>query len=217
MNKKTKVWVGHSNQAIKIVDRKVVHCETFGDFAVYLMNIKSSDQLPNSVSLSKSDVFDNGGLTPVEYINCYTNFIKLTNQRFSTSHPINISVRIGTDLASRKQVELLQTTGIIGIGPMQVVYGPEAVLETFNDRDKYGAAWPSYLISNNDSLDLDVITLTPRQQVIFDLIRNRGASNKQIAKYLNLSESAVKFHVGHILKKYCLKNRTQLAVLHRSA
>jgi len=56
------------------------------------------------------------------------------------------------------------------------------------------------------------IELTPRQNQILKLIQERGCSNKHIAKILNLTESTVKLHVGGILKKYNLKNRTQLAL-----
>jgi DNA-binding NarL/FixJ family response regulator len=56
------------------------------------------------------------------------------------------------------------------------------------------------------------IELTTRQSQILKLIQERGCSNKHIAKILNLTESTVKLHVGGILKKYNLKNRTQLAV-----
>jgi DNA-binding NarL/FixJ family response regulator len=58
----------------------------------------------------------------------------------------------------------------------------------------------------------DVITLTVRQAQILQLIQDRGASNKTIARMLGLSESTVKLHMGAILKKYGVKNRTQLAV-----
>lgn len=61
--------------------------------------------------------------------------------------------------------------------------------------------------------DPNYIELTPRQTQVLKLIRERGASNKVIARTLKLSESTVKLHVGSILKKYGLTNRTQLAVL----
>lgn len=56
------------------------------------------------------------------------------------------------------------------------------------------------------------ITLTVRQAQVLQLVQNRGASNKTIAKMLGVSESTVKLHIGAILKKYGVKNRTQLAV-----
>lgn len=56
------------------------------------------------------------------------------------------------------------------------------------------------------------IKLTPRQRQVFRMIVKSGVSNKIIARALNISESTVKLHIGAILKKYGLKNRTQLAV-----
>lgn len=56
------------------------------------------------------------------------------------------------------------------------------------------------------------IQLTVRQEQILNLIRDRGASNKVIAKMLKISESTVKLHITAILKKYGVRNRTQLAL-----
>jgi len=58
----------------------------------------------------------------------------------------------------------------------------------------------------------NTILLTPRQSQILSLITSRGASNKVIARILNLSESTVKLHMSSIFKKYGVRNRTQLAV-----
>lgn len=56
------------------------------------------------------------------------------------------------------------------------------------------------------------IHLTDRQQQIVDLVISKGASNKVIANILKISESTVKLHITNILKKYGLRNRTQLAL-----
>jgi hypothetical protein len=58
----------------------------------------------------------------------------------------------------------------------------------------------------------NTINLTPRQRQIFNLVANRGVSNKIIAKMLNISESTVKLHMSALLKKHKVRNRTQLAV-----
>lgn len=55
--------------------------------------------------------------------------------------------------------------------------------------------------------------LTPRQRDIFNLIATRGASNKQIARTLGISESTVKIHVSAIMRNLCVRNRTQLALM----
>lgn len=60
------------------------------------------------------------------------------------------------------------------------------------------------------------IVLTNRQQQIFDIVMSRGCSNKHVARILGLSESTVKLHMSAILKKYGVKNRTQLAVFSRA-
>jgi DNA-binding NarL/FixJ family response regulator len=59
---------------------------------------------------------------------------------------------------------------------------------------------------------INEIKLTPRQHQIQNLIIDKGASNKLIARMLNISESTVKLHMTQILKKHGLTNRTQLAL-----
>ena len=59
------------------------------------------------------------------------------------------------------------------------------------------------------------ITLTPRQRQILEIVATRGISNKSIARMLHISESTVKLHMSGILKKFGLRNRTQLALFAR--
>lgn len=59
---------------------------------------------------------------------------------------------------------------------------------------------------------INTFDLTPRQLQILTIVVSRGASNKVIAKMLNLSESTIKLHMSAIFKKYGVRNRTQLAV-----
>jgi DNA-binding NarL/FixJ family response regulator len=55
-------------------------------------------------------------------------------------------------------------------------------------------------------------TLTPREQQVLKLI-GQGASNREIAQALYLSEGTVKNHVTHLLSRLNLRDRTQAAVL----
>jgi tripartite-type tricarboxylate transporter receptor subunit TctC/DNA-binding CsgD family transcriptional regulator len=57
------------------------------------------------------------------------------------------------------------------------------------------------------------VSLTRREEEVLGLIRIRGLSNRQISEQLGIGESAVKLHVGQILKKYHLRSRTQLAAV----
>ena len=57
--------------------------------------------------------------------------------------------------------------------------------------------------------------LTPREREVLDLIA-RGLSNKRIALELGLSEKTVKTHVGHVLAKLGVTDRTQAALRARA-
>jgi NarL family two-component system response regulator LiaR len=54
--------------------------------------------------------------------------------------------------------------------------------------------------------------LTPRERQVLVLI-GRGFPNKRIARELELSEKTVKTHVGHVLAKLGVSDRTQAAVV----
>jgi len=53
--------------------------------------------------------------------------------------------------------------------------------------------------------------LSPREKEIITLLA-KGASNKEMARVLNVAESTVKIHVQNILKKLNLSSRVQAAV-----
>jgi NarL family two-component system response regulator LiaR len=53
--------------------------------------------------------------------------------------------------------------------------------------------------------------LTPREQEVLDLI-GRGFANKRIALELRIAEKTVKTHVGHVLAKLGVSDRTQAAL-----
>lgn len=57
----------------------------------------------------------------------------------------------------------------------------------------------------------DIEQLTPRERDILKLIA-QGLSNKMIARKLDITESTVKVHVKHLLKKMKLKSRVEVAV-----
>ena len=83
-----------------------------------------------------------------------------------------------------------------------------------------GSYWPAEIIEKLPSnapveptitiIDTSIASLTSRQQQVSELVCNRGLSNKQIAKSLQISESTVKIHVSNIMKIYGVRNRTQL-------
>ncbi|WP_426615494.1 response regulator transcription factor [Bradyrhizobium sp. McL0616] len=58
----------------------------------------------------------------------------------------------------------------------------------------------------------DSITPTPRERELMMLIA-RGLQNKNIAYELKISENTVRAHIGNIMRKYRLHNRTQIAII----
>ncbi|TKI06569.1 two-component system response regulator NarL [Martelella alba] len=67
------------------------------------------------------------------------------------------------------------------------------------------------LRENRPGAERDVLALTPRERDILRLIAH-GLSNKLIARKLDITESTVKVHVKHLLKKMKLKSRVEAAV-----
>lgn len=56
------------------------------------------------------------------------------------------------------------------------------------------------------------IAPTKRERELMVLIA-RGLQNKNIAYELNISENTVRAHIGNIMRKFHLHNRTQIAVI----
>jgi len=67
------------------------------------------------------------------------------------------------------------------------------------------------LRANRATSDRDINQLTPRERDILKLIA-QGLPNKMIARRLDITESTVKVHVKHLLKKMKLKSRVEAAV-----
>ncbi|GAB4386211.1 MAG: response regulator transcription factor [Elainellaceae cyanobacterium] len=75
------------------------------------------------------------------------------------------------------------------------------------------------LISNSSQAQINVLEptlpnvaqLTPREQDVLRLIRE-GATNREIAEQLYISESTVKTHVTRLLTRLNMRNRAQLAI-----
>jgi len=57
--------------------------------------------------------------------------------------------------------------------------------------------------------------LTPREQEVLRLIA-KGASNREIAQQLYISEGTVKYHITNILSRLNLRDRTQAAIFANS-
>lgn len=78
---------------------------------------------------------------------------------------------------------------------------------------------PSAFVQGNCNTDMKQkshIKLTPRQTDVLRLLLD-GQSNKQAARFLNLSEATVKTHVAAIFKELNVSNRTQAVLVAKRA
>lgn len=127
---------------------------------------------------------------------------------------IGVIINPQTQLSS---IRLLQKTSVTGILLDLNFYSLDEAATGINALLNGIPYWPKHIINAlpgavKKQPSPSGINLTARQEQVYNLIRERGASNKVIAKILGISESTVKLHVTETLKKCGVRNRTQLAV-----
>lgn len=111
----------------------------------------------------------------------------------------------------------LKDSGFEGSTLTALTYGMETALDAHHEWCNDNSIWhvetytPATIIKPH-STPLG-IELTFRQQQVLHLVKNRGLTNKKIAKELSISEQAVKQHLTIILKKFGVQNRTQLLLV----
>lgn len=131
--------------------------------------------------------------------------------------PIGVGIEPDTPTSIIKE---LRQAGVFGLVPSAEYWGIDecvAGIHALRDRLPY---WPKHIVDQlpghppkKVSVKKNIISISPRQQQVLDLIKTRGLGNKQIAKALAISEHTVKMHVGDIMRVYGVKSRVQLAVL----
>ena len=196
--------VPYNTVATPELARQIVYCSSWNE-VVELFKLNPVSICVNSVHTEKSSL--------IETINMMDTFAKLVGM----AHKLTITLGLNkdTDHALIKEAQKLQITGVI---PSSDDFGIDECLKGINAQWNQIPYWPKHIIEQLPGakkltrVKSDEIKLTPRQEQILFLIRERGSSNKVIAKTLNITESTVKLHVGLVLKKFGVKNRTQLAV-----
>lgn len=96
-------------------------------------------------------------------------------------------------------------------------FGPGIVEKMIGTKLKAGSTTGVDLGSNPYIVEVSpaVAALTPREKQVFSCI-GQGASNREIAEQLYLSEGTVKNHVTNVLSRLGLRDRTQAALLAQS-
>lgn len=146
-------------------------------------------------------------------------FVSVLESMVKFSHPKR-KIVIGASIGKHTPFNLvkeLQQTKITGIVPGFNSWGGEecsnSVLHLINSIPY----WPRHILNqlpgHTAKVKKNNVDLSYRQQQILNLIQTRGITNQQIADQLRIKEGTVKLHVGLLLKKYGVQNRTQLANL----
>jgi DNA-binding NarL/FixJ family response regulator len=135
--------------------------------------------------------------------------------RFVTDKTVYVAV-IVLKPCDQSLISKLKRNNVLGIIPGIRYFGKDHSISAYTALQQGKSHWPKIAIeSYNRSEDISS-TLTERQYQVFNLVAKRGLSNKKIAELLNINEDTVKAHVGTILKKYGLRNRTQLALANKT-
>jgi DNA-binding NarL/FixJ family response regulator len=188
-----------------VVDVNVRHCKSFSELSDAL-----HDE-PASISFHIDMVRRHGG-TISEFMMMLETMMKYNN--LTVNPNICVAIEADTHVSTIKE---LQKHKILGIIPGARTIGVEYTRTAIKDIINKIPHWPKDVIARlpgneNKIKNKTSHSLTGRQQEVFDLIANRGLSNKQIARVLNISESTVKIHVSAVMKNLCVRNRTQLAL-----
>jgi len=201
---KTKeVNLNSAQEVILKLDCKVKWCKSLKELSesIYLQ--------PKSIAVHIDIVRRHGG-TISEFMMMLETMIKYSNV---VKPNIGIVIENDTHLLTVRE---LRKHKILGIIP-SVEFNKDECFIAINNLLNDQSNWPKNIIDclpGNESKikNKNNNSLTGRQQEVFDLIANRGLSNKQIARVLNISESTVKIHVSAVMKNLCVRNRTQLAL-----
>ena len=188
-----------------------------------LNSMTSYDDLPHQVALD-CNVFESRAVDVASTLSLIQLTSDLAANRFNKL-PRRIEF---TGYAHRpisyKFRKLLETCGWSGIFPTIREHGWERVVHAVREKVKNThCTWYDDLILPPNITDLVLpsqrieIKLSFRQEQVANLIAKRGLTNQQIARHLGISEAAVKLHVGLILKKYGVQNRTQISLAMEAA
>jgi len=190
---------------MKDIDVDVRLCKSFSELSVALHD------KPNTISFHIDMVRRQGG-TISEFMMMLETMMKYNDSIVNPT--ICVAIEADTHVSTIKE---LQKHKIFGIIPGAKTFGIEYTRAAITDIVNKISHWPKDVIGrlpgNEHKINKKTShSLTVRQQEVFDLIANRGLSNKQIARVLNISESTVKIHVSAVMKNLCVRNRTQLAL-----
>jgi len=211
-----------SNIAERIQGRQTKVFVNTLDCLTEILNTAHYQDLPCSVNVDYQ-MFEENNIDLASSITMIKSVIGLMCLKFN--RPIEslvINARIGKPI-SLELSQYLRDIGVDNLTPTPWYWGEDIWRDTVTPMVHGQTVWPNFLIDNNNlkpyvkpnslNAHCDYTQLTSRQHEIAQLICFRGLSNKQIARQLGISESAVKMHITTILKKFGLKSRMHISLI----
>lgn len=194
------------------------HCETMSDlFAA----VSDHQQRMDSILIDIESLEDTDGTCMMDMLNTLDTLLKCSTYQRSDGksevRKVHVGVTVTTSTDPRILREAMRTPQVSMLINRDVIPDDELrrIIDAVLNQANYVSDSVKAMLHPKKAKKIrqkDGIYLTPRQQQVLNLICSKGASNKVIARALKLSESTVKLHIGSILKKHGLTNRTQLAL-----
>ena len=189
------------------VNWKIIVCENWSELECALK------RNPQALIIHYNQIV-NSKISIAEFLINIKSFIKLHTSR----NNVRIAIAINRTTPLYLIKEAFGSASINNIIPCVIDFGIDAYINSMIAVWHHSYYCPNSIIrllhenqtAHQTKQTTVTITLTPRQTEIAGIIASNGASNKQIAKVLGISESAVKFHLRKIFKKYNVVNRSQL-------
>lgn len=203
------------NDIIPAVGQRV---QSLNDALILINSATNAQHLPDSIGFDFAEL-NQLGIQPADAVAVVRLTLKINCTKLGTYKNIRIGARVHRPV-SQQHVDTLIAAGVDVVIPGSRAFGTQETLNALHKFHQHKDQCLSYLVDktkkhkivHTDSSVLD-IGLTPQQSKIAYCIAKKGLTNKQMAKQFGLSESVVKMHIGLVLKKYGIKNRTQLALL----
>ena len=182
---------------------------------IKLNNVKSYDEIPDRIAIAYPDLISRG-IDLKDTFDVIRLTARLAANKFNEKpKEILMTGHVGYKTLAVSDCKKLISAGFVGCTLSPMVYGIEAAEESAycNKKDPYH--WTPMATTEKSTIETQVltpleITLTFRQEQILKMICEKGMTNYQIAKRLDLSESTVKMHIGIVFKKYGVRDRSQL-------
>jgi DNA-binding NarL/FixJ family response regulator len=174
-----------------------------------LIRVMQDDKLSNLLIVFRLDFLERENMMLGEVLTMLSSLVK-----FVSDKTVNIAVVV-PGACDADLIAQLKRNEVLGIIPGMRFFDRAHTVEAYERLRRGQSHWPAVAIAapmKRYVRKKKGVDLTKRQSEIFVLIAKRGLSNAKIAEILKISEYTVKIHVSAILRRYGVKNRTQLAL-----